>query len=532
MSGPPPPLSPSRTRSIRRITTLAAALALVAGCSLTDGDDLGAPPVTSTVAGPTTTAAPSPASYDDGPCPFEPPDQTQVRCGELEVLLDRDDPDAGTITVAVARIHTKSADPDAPPVLYAEGGPGGASLIYTDYWSEHRIARQRDIILFDQRGTGYSEPNLACDAEFADAPADESDVATYERCRERLEDVTDPEQFTTLAAAQDVVDLMEELDLPPVDLLGVSYGTRLALATVALAPDRIRSVVLDSVYPPGVEAFELQGLNGQLAFEALFDLCAETIECDRAYPDLDATFTEAVEALDTDPTSIETTDDYGETSTDHATGNDLIDAVFSALYDRTLVGAIPHAIALIPDGDQEQRQQAFDVLYGEAEPHDGKSTARPRGEEEPPDSSDGLYYAVTCSEEMPITSGEEITDAAAELEDEWRAGLVAGVREEVRVCEAWDADGSSSEPLEPVTSDLPVLLLAGSLDPITPPYWAREAAETLPNSYVFELPAVGHGAMDSHLCGTSIVLAFLEDPTAEPDSSCIDTIDAPTFARP
>ena len=79
---------------------------------------------------------------------------------------------------------------------------------------------------------------------------------------------------------------------------------------------------------------------------------------------------------------------------------------------------------------------------------------------------------------------------------------------------------------------LPVLLLAGSLDPITPPHWAREAAETLPNSYVFELPAVGHGVMDSHFCGSSLVLAFLADPTEEPDSSCIAEIDPPTFARP
>ena len=81
-------------------------------------------------------------------------------------------------------------------------------------------------------------------------------------------------------------------------------------------------------------------------------------------------------------------------------------------------------------------------------------------------------------------------------------------------------------------SDLPTLLLAGSLDPITPPHWAEEAAETLPNSWVFELPAVGHGAMDSHLCGSDIVLAFLDDPTEEPDSSCIADIDPPTFAVP
>jgi pimeloyl-ACP methyl ester carboxylesterase len=73
-----------------------------------------------------------------------------------------------------------------------------------------------------------------------------------------------------------------------------------------------------------------------------------------------------------------------------------------------------------------------------------------------------------------------------------------------------------------VTSDRPALLLAGTLDPITPPHWAREAAEGFERGHVIELAGVGHGVMDSHLCGMELVREFLDDPTRAPTNSCIE----------
>ena len=71
--------------------------------------------------------------------------------------------------------------------------------------------------------------------------------------------------------------------------------------------------------------------------------------------------------------------------------------------------------------------------------------------------------------------------------------------------------------------------LSGQYDPITPPAWGQLAAETLSHSFFYEFPGIGHGVMRSNQCGLEIGLAFLDDPAAEPDTSCIDDLAGPEF---
>ena len=85
---------------------------------------------------------------------------------------------------------------------------------------------------------------------------------------------------------------------------------------------------------------------------------------------------------------------------------------------------------------------------------------------------------------------------------------------------------------QPVTSDIPTLVAAGEFDPITPAKWAQSAASHLPNSYFFLFPGGGHGVIDMNQCSQDIMQAFLDDPTQEPDSSCIAEMGAPLWALP
>jgi pimeloyl-ACP methyl ester carboxylesterase len=97
------------------------------------------------------------------------------------------------------------------------------------------------------------------------------------------------------------------------------------------------------------------------------------------------------------------------------------------------------------------------------------------------------------------------------------------------LCESWAAGQAGSEENEPVTSPLPTLVLSGQYDPVTPPAWGRLAAETLENSTFYEFPGVGHGVMRSDDCGLEIGLQFLDDPSVEPDASCIKALAGPEF---
>jgi hypothetical protein len=90
-------------------------------------------------------------------------------------------------------------------------------------------------------------------------------------------------------------------------------------------------------------------------------------------------------------------------------------------------------------------------------------------------------------------------------------------------CEAFGAEpvGPEAEAEEPVVSAVPTLLMAGRFDPVTPPDWAEQAAETLSEAMVVVAPAESHGVSPGP-CGTSVVLAFLDDPGSRPDTTCLD----------
>ena len=91
----------------------------------------------------------------------------------------------------------------------------------------------------------------------------------------------------------------------------------------------------------------------------------------------------------------------------------------------------------------------------------------------------------------------------------------------VAICEEWGARIADEIEDEPVTSDIPTLILAGEYDPITPPVWGKMVAEDLSNSFFFEFPAVGHGASVLNECPLSITLDFLNNPTTRPNIDCI-----------
>lgn len=176
-------------------------------------------------------------------------DGKDVRCGFLVVPEDHSQPKGHTIRLAVAIFKTPSSHPAPDPVLVLGGGPGNAVLENTGpMYNAANLAyllQDRDLILLDQRGTGYSQPSLRC-----------LDNEDFRACHDRLlKSGINLNAFTTLEDAADVHDLIRALSYQQVNLDGVSYGTRLALTVMRLFPADLRSVVLDSVVPPQINLF-------------------------------------------------------------------------------------------------------------------------------------------------------------------------------------------------------------------------------------------------------------------------------------
>ncbi len=460
-------------------------------------------------------------SFDYYECPMTLPDseieEETIDCAYLTVPEDRNDPDSPMIDLAVAILYSPADDDDyqADPILYLEGGPGGSALSSIDAWYESPLRETRDIILLDQRGTGFSLPFLGC---YVDEEAEEEvDVlqATQD-CRDSLVlEGVNLSAYNSQSSVQDMADLRAIMEIEEWNLVGISYGTRLALTAMRDDPDGIRSVILDSVYPPQVQGYEEQSPLAVRAIEMIFTSCAADADCDAAYPDLENVFYTVVDDWNAEPVLAEEEDpDTGELYDVEYNGDTLIDLLFEALYVTEIIPALPLAIYTAQyDPTTAVELIQYGVFSDDADEEESVT-------EQDFAQSDGMFNSVECYEEMPFNSLDLTLEAVDSLPENVREKFAADMESIFATCDIWDIDTADAIENEPVTSDIPTLVVAGKFDPVTPPAWAEAAAEYLPNSYYFLFPEAGHGIMDSSECAQSIYAQFLDDPTAEPDGTC------------
>ncbi|MBX3000870.1 MAG: alpha/beta fold hydrolase [Caldilineaceae bacterium] len=468
-------------------------------------------------------------SFTEGDCPFffdadvDAETLAAITCGYMQVPQDRREPDGLQIEIAVAMISSLSDEPLADPILYLEGGPGGGALISSESWLESPLRQERQVILFDQRGTSYSWPNLGC-PEIDEASLSSRDGDLFwdalTECRDRLIDLgVDLADYHSAASAQDVADLRRVLGVESWNLLGISYGTRLALTIMRDLPDGVRSVVLDSVYPPNVDAYAEQAITFGGAINLLLDGCAEDPDCDDAFPDLRQTFYDLLLELDADPLYFEA-DEIDSEEDVEVDAYTFVSVITDSLYDTDLIPLLPQLIANTYDGDYDLL--LWDFLLTEDEDY---SRQRPDNADPVDEASlydaQGMFYSVECFEEAPFADLDNVYALAETLDPTLAQLMIEDVLDFFDACAIWLDEQAPALESDPVYSELPVLILAGEYDPVTPPSWARLAAETLPNHIYVELPRGGHALTDIDKCISEITLAFLADPTQEPDTVCI-----------
>ncbi len=495
-------------------TPIAALVLLltVTACSGSDEDsDAAAAPTTgepapnapSTTEAPTTTTVPAEPDADAfwvGDCPLEVPTGYDVTCGTLFVPENRSDPGSPEIGLAVAIVHP-DGEVTGPPLLYLTGGPGGSGLndfeVDPEGWS-YPFLEGRDLVLLDQRGTGYSVPTLDCPELSDDIPPGEAERACFDRL---VAEGIDTASYNTAESAADVAELRLALGVPEWDLLGVSYGTRLALEVIGRHPEGVRSVVLDSPFPPNVDTPVAEVFAFIDAFEVLLIDCDADDYCADNYPDLVDNFLTAVADLNADPGEV--------------TGDDLVIGLYSAFQDVESIPLIPWVITEVAAGN-------VDALFEVAE------LGFTRRYQADVSDSEGMYNSVMCHDEYSLGDYERAEQAAVgAIPPELESALLQGTFELAATCEYWDPTTTTDN--SPVISDVPTLILAGAYDTATPPSWGYLAAETLSTAYVFTFPGMGHSVLTADPCPIEIVDRFLADPLTEPDASCINELEWPWF---
>jgi pimeloyl-ACP methyl ester carboxylesterase len=399
--------------------------------------------------------------------------------------------------------NTLSPKPD--PLFILAGGPGQAASQLAPFAAQlNAIRRTRDIVLVDQRGTGKSSPLecLAFEPNRRD-PFETDPLPRAKLCADQLRtNGVDASQYTTTAWIADLEAVRAAFGYPRLNLWGGSYGSRAALEYLRRHPDRVRSVVLDGVVPPRMKVTLDVWPTRDTAFTDVIEACEQSTSCVAAHPDPAATLA-AIEA-DLGPEGKEVT------LQDPRTGETMhvpvtIDLVMGALQPLTYVpelsGLIPELLDRAKAGDYGPLIATVDVITGNLSEQ----------------MSAALHYSVTCAEDVP------------RIDDADRKGL-AQIRAEnlaskvIDVCSVWPQGSMPADFAEPVKSDVPVLLLSGALDPVTPPAYADEVAKTLPNSRHIVAGGLGH-IVSSQGCAPRLIATFVDKASVDDlPKNCIDQL--------
>jgi pimeloyl-ACP methyl ester carboxylesterase len=489
-----------------------------------------------------TPVVPPAAEFQPSLCPFDLPlgqsAGKTVECGYLVVPENRTDPGSATIRLAVAIFRNPASNPEPDPIFYLEGGPGGSPLelisLTFERIFEPMMAANRDLVIFDQRGVGFSRPALDCPQlnrlgmELLDNEKDGQELTQEEmtalnlqavqECAQNLGAKHDLNAYNTAENAADVNDLRLALGYQKINLWGISYGTNLALEVMRRYPQGIRSVVLDSIYPPDVDLLSSGPENADRAFDIFFTACAEDAECNTAYPDLRTMFFDTVAKLNETPARFKVSVGLERPIAYDVilNGDNLIGVLFQLLYDTESIPVLPKLIKDASQGNYDLVALVLGSLLSVREV-----------------VSDGMQITVLCHDEIPFNSPETLEaglEAYPELAPLYKDSFIGMLGFEI--CSGWGAGQADPAVNTPVTSDLPVLIMTGEYDPITPPAWGQQVAESLSNSLIFQFPGMGHGVTAVQGCPQEMTIAFWNDPSQAPDDGCIVSLDAPTFIVP
>jgi pimeloyl-ACP methyl ester carboxylesterase len=433
--------------------------------------------------------------------------------GFLEVPLDYADPTGEMISLYVVR--SRAADPRKRigALLVNPGGPGyGGTVLALNAEAIYgqSLLDSFDIIGWDPRGTGESEPFIDCVDDYdpyvgvetgPDSPEQEAalEAAAAEftaGCVERSGELLD--HISTVDAARDMDAIRQALGEDTISYFGWSYGTQLGATWATLFPETVRAAVLDGSVNPTTG--RVQGLIDQTrGFDSTLATFLADCSADATCPfnnggDAEAAFAALLASLEVTPVPT-------------AAGRpNLVDGVFEvgvalALYAESLGPQLAVALAAAQAGDGTGILSLYDQYYG-------RGTAGRYGNELE------AYFAITCADDPPADAGPAaIAEAVAE-----RANFVAVSRVpytqayELLVCASFPQ--FPTEPFEITGNGAPPIMVVGNTgDPATPYEGSKVMAETLEKGFFVTVEANTHTAYGLNDCINSTIEEYLVDLT-------------------
>lgn len=442
----------------------------------------------------------------------------EAQCATLRVPEDESRPAGRQIDLFVARVPAISGRKAPDPMLLIAGGPGmGTSEMYPGVAQAFaRLRRERDIVIVDQRGTGRSNALRCGSATDRDLEADTANfLAESRRCATTLAQRADLRQYTTSVAVRDLERVRQALGVAQWNLYGVSYGTRVAQHYLRRYPARTRSVILDGVVPPGLALGPDIALDSQAAFDRILARCARDPACSDRFGDSRSHFERLQARLRTAPVSVTLPDPTSAEPVRMAFGPAHLAGVLRLQsYASSTASLLPLALYEAAERDNFTTLAGLYLLSASSL---GDSMAA------------GMHNSVVCTEDLPFVDESGVDRARLE-----RTYIGVEQLDALRdICSYWPRGPLDADFRAPLRSDVPVLLLSGGDDPVTPPGNAVRAMRGLSRARHLELPGQGHGQIGA-TCMDRVITRFVGalDPKGL-DARCLESVrPAPFFTTP
>ena len=438
-----------------------------------------------------------------------------ARCTSVAVSEDRRKPAGRRIQLRVVTLPARESPGGgraADPIFVLAGGPGqAASTLAGDPAYADPVIRRRDVVFVDQRGTGGSN-GLLCQFYGPD-PQSYFDaflpIDKVRACRDTLASRADLSQYTTAASVDDLDEVRAALGYDRLNLIGGSYGTRLAMEYLRRHGDRVRSVVLDGPVAASVRIPEDFGRLAQRSLDLLLDECVADAACASRFGDIRAKTRAVFERLRRGPVEATVVPPGSDRQADVTlTRNHVAEAIRYMTYSAGGASRVPLVLHEAARGNFGPIAQ-FLLRW------------RSSG------TFEAIYLSITCAEDVPFVGAD-----AADRDDATYLGGYR-VREQRAACAEWPRGSVPAWHGQPVESRVPALVLSGELDPVTPSGHGDEIARTVANSLHVRVPFAGHSpnGLEGLACLDRLVGTFIEAGSiARLDVSCVSDIRRPGFA--
>jgi pimeloyl-ACP methyl ester carboxylesterase len=456
-----------------------------------------------------------------------PPGNDGPLCGTLEVWENRTAREGRRLrldVVVVPALDAIAGERSRNALFHLEGGPGIAATQAAGFFAGPEAAafRQgRDIVLIDLRGTGGTNA-LRCPeieglaADPRTALGEMYPIDAVERCRAALSLRADLRYYRTDQAVADLEEARGALGYERIDLGGLSYGTRLALAYADAYPERVRSLLLTGVVPPGLRIPSLHAVAGQQALDLVFARCAEDPACRARFPDVASDWASLIRALREQPATVAWSPPAGATS-------DAGDAELILTLSADVFAERVRTLMYSAFGAREIPFLVHHAARGDFKPFLDRVLAPGGGG---PDLAEGLYLALTCAEDVPFLDAALRARAAATGFGTYR------IDQQVRACSNWPREEGFRPQQSLRPSNIPTLILAGEIDPVTPPQWGTDVLAGFSRGRQITIRDMGHivDGLENLACFDAIAGQFLREADAENlDTDCLATMRPPAF---